>query len=293
MQSHAQNDTLGFFEPAPTYNKGRFIGLMSTAGALYVGSLVGLNSLWYADYPRSSFHFFNDNDEWLLMDKGGHVIASYYISKYGIDLVKWTGMERKKAIWIGGSFGAIFQTTIEILDGFSAQWGASPGDLIANTTGSALAIGQELLWDEQRIILRYSYHFTEETRYRPNLLGSNWKERWLKDYNGQTHWLSANIYSFLGNEDSKFPRWLNVAVGHGAQGMLGGSSNPIEYEGKPLPYFERYHQFYLGFDIELGRIKTKSKFLKTLFNSVVLIKVPMPTLEYNNVNGFKFHPLYF
>ncbi len=266
---------------------------MSTAGVLYVGSLIGLNSAWYADYPKSRFHFFNDNDEWLLMDKGGHVVASYYISKYGIDLVKWTGMERKKAIWIGGSFGVIFQTTIEILDGFSAQWGASPGDLIANTVGSAIAIGQELLWDDQRIIFRYSYHYTEETKYRPNLLGSNWKERWLKDYNGQTYWLSANIHSFLRNSDSRFPRWLNVAVGYGAQGMLGGSSNPTELNGQPLPYFERYHQFYFGLDIELGRIKTKSKFLKALFNSVVLIKVPMPTLEYNTVNGFKFHPLYF
>lgn len=208
-------------------------------------------------------------------------------------MMKWTGLERKKAIWIGGSLGPIFQTTIEILDGFSAEWGASPGDLIANTAGSAIAIGQELLWDDQRIIFRYSYHFSEETRYRPNLLGSSWNERWLKDYNGQTHWLSANIYSFLGNKESKFPRWLNVAVGHGAQGMLGGTFNPTEYEGKPLPHYERYHQFYFALDIELGRIKTKSKFLNSIFKSVALIKVPMPTLEYNGLNQFKFHPLYF
>lgn len=288
-----KKDSLGFFEPSPTLHKGRLIGLSSSAGALYVGSMIGLNSLWYKDYPRSKFHFFNDNAEWLQMDKGGHMITSYYIGKYGIDLFKWTGMERKKAIWIGGSLGSVFQTTIEILDGFSSQWGASPGDLLANTMGSAIVITQALLWDEQRLVFRYSYHWTEETKYRPNLLGSNWQERWIKDYNGQTYWLSANIHSFLGNESSRFPRWLNVAVGYGAQGMIGGTENPIEYNGQVLPHFTRYRQYYLALDIELGRIKTKSKLLKTLFNAVVLIKIPAPTLEYNSVNGFKFHPLYF
>ena len=48
--------------------------------SLYVASLVALNELWYADYPRSSFHFINDNDEWLQMDKLGHLSSSYYSS---------------------------------------------------------------------------------------------------------------------------------------------------------------------------------------------------------------------
>ena len=50
-----------------------------------------------------------------------------------------------------------FLTIIEILDGQSAEWGASSGDLIANSLGSFLAIGQELKWNEQRIQLKYSY----------------------------------------------------------------------------------------------------------------------------------------
>lgn len=293
LSKSATNDTLSFFQPAPTLHKGRLIGLTATMGGLYVGSMIGLNSLWYAGYPRSKFHFFNDNDEWLQMDKGGHAISSYYIGKYCIDMFKWTGLERKKAIWIGGSMGSVFNTTIEILDGFSAEWGASPGDLIANSTGSAIVIAQELVWDEQRIIFRYSYHKTAESDYRPDLLGSDWKERWIKDYNGQTYWLSANIHSFLRNKETKFPRWLNVAVGYSGQGMLGGHENPAEYKGEPLPDLTRYRQFYFALDIELGRIRTRSKVLKALLNATVLIKVPMPTLEYNSVNGFKFHPLYF
>ena len=38
--------------------------------------------------------------------------------------MKWSGVP-EKAIWYGGAYGAVFLTTIEILDGYSAEWGAS------------------------------------------------------------------------------------------------------------------------------------------------------------------------
>ena len=53
------------------YNKKR-IRLATTANIVgYGGTLIGLNAIWYAKYPRSGFHFFNDNAEWLQMDKAG------------------------------------------------------------------------------------------------------------------------------------------------------------------------------------------------------------------------------
>src|SRR4051812_42271731 len=53
-------------------NKKRIACIIGTEATLYAGSLIGLNELWYKNYPRSSFHFFNDNKEWLQMDKVGH-----------------------------------------------------------------------------------------------------------------------------------------------------------------------------------------------------------------------------
>ncbi|MEN9350883.1 MAG: hypothetical protein RL372_1861, partial [Bacteroidota bacterium] len=35
----------------------------------YGGSFISLNKTWYANYPRSGFHFYNDGKEWLQMDK--------------------------------------------------------------------------------------------------------------------------------------------------------------------------------------------------------------------------------
>jgi hypothetical protein len=273
-------------------NKGRLIGVSVTASALYIGSMAGLYSLWYSSYPQSSFHFINDCGEWQGIDKIGHAATSYWLGKIGYESLRWSGVERKKAIWYGGMWGFVFLATVEIFDGFSSEWGASVCDLVANTAGTALFMGQELLLKKQPFVLKYSFHTTEYAQYRPDLLGKNFIQQALKDYNGQTYWLSGNIASFLP-ESSKFPRWLNVSFGYGAEGMLGAYSNPPEYEGDALPYFERYPKFFLSLDADLTKIRTRSETLKLLFNLLGFIKIPFPTLEYNRAKGFQFHPLYF
>lgn len=262
-------------------NKKRFALVAGTEAALYAGSLIGLNELWYKDYPRSSFHSFDDNQEWLQMDKVGHVTASYYVGRVGTQLYKWSGVKRKKAIWYGGMLGSVYQSTIEVLDGYSSQWGFSWGDFAANTAGSLLCIGQELAWDEQRIVLKFSFMQSEYSKFRPNLLGKNLQENILKDYNGQTYWLSVNPASFM-SDDTRFPKWLNIAVGYGANGMTGGNFNPpyIDEEGFQI-YHERYRQYYLSFDVDLTRIKTKSKFLNTVFYSIGYLKIPAPAIEFS------------
>lgn len=272
----AQSDSV----PSTTFNKKRLTLVVGTETALYASSLYGLNELWYKDYPRSSFHLFDDSKEWLQMDKVGHTVTSYYIGRVGIGLMKWSGVERKKAIWYGGMLGSLYQSTIEVLDGYSTEWGFSVTDLAANTVGSLMVVGQELAWDEQRIVLKYSFQQSEFSKYRPNILGSNFQENILKDYNGQTYWLSVNPYSFMSKK-SKFPKWLNIAIGYGAEGMTGGENNPITFDANGNQvFFERYRQFYLSLDVDLTRIKTRSKFLRTIFYSVGFIKFPAPALEF-------------
>lgn len=257
----------------------------------YAGTMTGLYNLWYRDYPQTHFHFFNDNDEWLGVDKLGHATTSYYVGRLGYDAWKWAGMSEKKATWIGGLSGFFFLTTIEILDGFSAQWGASSGDLTANTVGSALFISQQLAWHDQKIMLKWSYHSTDFPDYRPDLLGRNFAERMGKDYNGHTYWLSANLHSFAGKH-SVIPRWLNVALGYGATGMTGASSNKTEYLEKPIPSFERRQLFYIAPDIDLTHIRTQSATLKWIFEAIGFLKFPLPALEISK-QGIRFKPLCF
>ena len=280
FSTHAQ--TSSFYKKSDTLNKKRRNAVFITEAALSVGTLVALDKLWYSDHPRSDFHFINDNSQWKQMDKMGHIMTSYYLGKVGMEALEWSGASKKNQLMYGATFGFTFLTAVEVLDGFSQKWGASWGDIIANASGTGLLIGQELLWNEQRIQLKYSFNQTNYAKQRPNVFGENFIQQALKDYNGQTYWLSANIWSF--NKKSNFPKWLNVALGYGAEGMLYGSSNPSQ---------NPYRQFYLSLDLDLTKIKTNSKFLKTLFSTINFIKIPAPALEYNTKNGFKFHYLHF
>ena len=288
----AQPDSIQFLERAPEYNPKRGWLVGTSLGVTYGASMTGLYSLWYKDYPMGNFRLFDDNAEWLQVDKIGHFASAYYLGNWGIDLFRWTGMERKKSIIIGGSTGWIFLTTIEVFDGFSEQWGFSTGDMIANTAGTALSIGQELLWDEQRIKLKFSFHQSDYAQYRPDQLGETYTENLFKDYNGQTYWLSVNLHSFL-NRESNFPKWLNVAFGYGAEGMTGARSNIISLKAGDTTVFPRYRQFYISPDIDLTRIPTRNKTLKTIFSIFGFLKVPAPALELTDHGKIKMNWLYF
>lgn len=273
------------------------IGGINVAG--YGGSLLLLNSTWYKNYPRGSFHTFDDSKEWLQTDKVGHAWTAYNTGKASAAMWKWTGMSNKKATLIGGLSGTAYLTVIEFLDARSAKWGWSWADMGANLFGSGLFISQQLGWEEQRIQFKFSFHKMNygEAMLRnraDDLFGSNWYERMLKDYNGQTYWLSANLKSFFKQSD--LPAWLNISIGYGADGMFGGFENigkddngAVIFDRTDIP---RRRQFYIAPDIDLTKIKTNSKFLRTLLSGLNAFKFPAPTFEFTN-GKLKGHFLYF
>ena len=261
----------------------------------YAGSMYGLYNLWYKDYPLTKFHFHNDNRDWNQMDKVGHAYSCYYEGVVGIDMLKWAGYSHKTASILGGSYGFFIQTGIEVFDGFSKEWGASYGDLIANTMGTALVVSQSLAWDEQRIWMKLSYQPTNLATIRPELLGSSHLERLFKDYNGQTYWLSGNIHSFL-KEESKFPKWLNVAIGYGINGFVSADDNVFVRDNLTYNYtnIPQTRQFYLSPDIDLTRIQTNNKALKISLRLLNCIKFPLPGLAYQTkTRSFDFNVIQF
>ncbi len=148
LLSATAQDTTGLQPPT---DKKRLHLLLADGATAYTATLVGLHQLWYKEQPRSAFRFFNDNAEWKQIDKAGHVYTAYHISRVGMQAFQWTGMTSRKAALLGGVTGLLFQTPIEVMDGFSAAYGASWGDMAANASGSVLFVGQHLLWQEERI----------------------------------------------------------------------------------------------------------------------------------------------
>ena len=287
---YSQNSQFeNLFTPSDSLNSKRQNAVVISEIVLATGTLFGLNQLWYADYPRSAFHFINDNSQWLQMDKAGHVFSSYHLGRLGSEMLAWSGASKKKQLLYGAGLGFAFLTAVEVLDGYSSQWGASSGDVIANASGTALYVSQELIWNEQRITPKFSFHTTKYAPVRPEVLGSSFSEQILKDYNGQTYWLSVNLYSFA--KDSKIPKWLNLAFGYGAEGMISGNeqnTNPFLAHNP-----KRFRQFYFSLDVDLTKIKTNSPLLKTVFSLLNTIKIPAPTIEIQHSKNVKFHYLYF
>lgn len=272
--------------PSDTLNKPRRDFVVITEAALASMALIGLDQLWYADYPRSKFHTINDNNEWMQMDKMGHAFTSYQMGRLGSNVLNWSGVSEKNQLIYGATLGFGFLTAVEIFDGFSEEWGFSWGDIGANAAGTGLYIGQELLWKEQRIALKFSFHQTQYALQRPDKLGDGFLEEVLKDYNGQTYWLSVNLQSFF--KETKIPKWLNIAVGYGADGMLTGEE---DIDNQVLTTNGRVQQFYLSFDVNLKVIKTKSAFLRSVLDIFDMIKIPFPALEFNK-NRCVFHLFY-
>ncbi|MDQ6889662.1 MAG: YfiM family protein [Bacteroidota bacterium] len=281
------------------YNKKRvrLVTLANVAG--YGGALIGLNAIWYAQYPRSGFHFFNDDAEWLQVDKVGHAYSAYSESRASMELWRWAGLSRRQRIWIGGLSGVGYQSIIEILDGFSSEYGFSPGDFAANIFGSGMFMAQEFAWDDQRIKFKFSFHKkyygeADLDARADKLYGKTEIERFIKDYNAQSYWLSANIHSFF--PDSKLPGWLSLAVGYGAENMFGARSNiAVDKTGTVIfdrSDLKRYRQWYISPDVDFTKIRTNKKGLKVLFFVLSAVKFPAPTLEYSN-GSFKGHWLVF
>ena len=82
--------------------------------------------------------------------------------------------------------------------------------------------------------------------------------------------------------ESRIPGWINLALGYGADGMIGGSDNSFKNPDGTLntEYLgvARTREFYLSPDIDFTRIPTDSRALKVLFTVMNCYKLPFPAL---------------
>jgi len=254
-------------------------------GIGYGTSMFILSQAWYKEQGFDRFKFFNDNAEWKQVDKLGHVFTTYNFSRVNYELLRHTHLSDHKAIAWSSALSTLLLLPVEILDGFSPGFGFSYGDMIANAAGSGLFFMQQKAWNEQRIKIKWSFHETSLASQRPNLLGNGLLEELLKDYNGQTYWASFDIHAFA--KESRFPKWLNLAIGYGDQNMVFARDDQNINAG-----FNNFRQYYFGIDFDLSYIETDKKWLKVLLFMADMIRLPAPALELSK-NGVKAHLLHY
>ena len=309
------NGQSSFIVPSDTMNYKRFNSALVFSASTYSAFSVGLYNAWYRQFELTDFHFFDDWNEWNNMDKMGHFYTAYFQGVLCYKGAKWTGLREEKSILTGVILGTLFQSTIEIMDGFSEKWGFSVYDVAYNTAGVGAFVVQQKLWKEQRIQFKVSSYRRDYNKFANSqvfsetgkeitslevradvLFGNSFAERFLKDYNAQTLWASVNVHSFLPS-GTRFPRWLNVALGTGSENLFGGFEN--KWDGEFAAFrlddniYPRYRQFFIGLDVDLTRLPINNYYWNTFLQIFNIFKIPGPAIEINTLGEIKFHLIHF
>lgn len=287
IETHSQ-DSITLFDPISSKKR---VGLkaLGFTSAYYGSSIFLLSKTWYKDRKVVPFHIYNDNEHNLQVDKLGHTFGAYVYSYIGYHYLLNSGYSRNESLYYGATLGLILQVPIEIMDGIHDGYGFSLGDMAANTFGSVLVLGQELLFQEQLFKYKFSYWESNYSRNANGFLGETTINRILKDYNGQNYWLLFPINKFI----RPTPNWLNIAFGYGANGMYGEVENISSYNGVVIPNTVRYRQYLISLDIDWTKIKTTSRGLKLILKGLTFIKLPFPAIEYNSLGKFKGYWIYY
>lgn len=243
--------------------------------------MIALGSAWYSPQWISSFHFFDDLPEWKQMDKVAHLFWTFHASAIAARLLQWATSDTVRSNRGGAVMGFLFVSGIEILDGFSIAYGASLWDIAANAAGAGVFFLQHHFWKRILVWPKFSFHPTTFAPLRPDVLGNGFLPEVLKDYNGQTFWYGVRL-PWL-----PLPKWLVLAVGVRAEGMIFGRVPENEAVG-----LHPERKYYLSLDVDLNHIKTESRVLRVLLYIPNIIKLPAPAIEFS-ASGVRFHPIYF
>jgi uncharacterized protein YfiM (DUF2279 family) len=271
--SFSQNS---FFVESDSISKGRIIGTSVGIGTFWSGTMIGLSQVWYKDVEKAPWHTFDDSRNWLQMDKVGHFYISHKISQFCRDRYVWSGLDNKRSTWIAAGISVGYQTTFEMLDAYSADWGFSWSDVAANTVGTISYTAQSLIWEEERIIPKFSYSPTPYAEIRPEVLGSSFAESIMKDYNGQTYWLSFSPGTFF--KESKIPKWACISIGYSAHAKLKGDDDFYTDPSTGIGY-QAEREFLLSLDIDFSRLPIKRPWLKAIVKQFNYFKIPFPALR--------------
>ena len=170
---------------------------------------------WWSGDPAPHFFFHADWDqEFRDQDKFGHMFGGYHLARIGYAGLREACVSDKKAIIWSAAYAAAFQLQIEIFDGHFKKYGFSYADMIANTTGQALAVMQELHPSWRAIKPTFSYRKTRAlTNTENGTIGGELRPS--LDYSGQTYWFSADVNQLLPDAAKPYwPSFIRLSAGH-------------------------------------------------------------------------------
>ncbi|HLB01184.1 MAG TPA: hypothetical protein VJO14_07335 [Bacteroidota bacterium] len=239
-------------------------------GGAMAASMIGIHlyqeSGWWK-YNRAPFNFREDLVYGLSVDKIGHFYGTGLWAYSLRKILGWADLPDRTALYYGAAGAFLFQTFLEMEDGFSA-WGFDRVDFLSDLGGALWPIAQAHSAFLRAFDLKLSYKPTS-LLHKPAAGGFvGQKHLVMDDYEGQTFWLALKPADLTGgNALSFWPGFLNLAVGYGARDVSGVPGRP-------------YSVVYVGFDYDMKKIIPQtSAFLVTLSEALNFIHFPAPAVR--------------
>lgn len=250
------------------------VALRRTAvAAVFIGGNAALYSYfkkaWWSGEKAPHFFFRADWDEnFRDQDKFGHMSGGYHLARGGDALLKSACMSPRKAVIWSAVYAAAFQVQIEIWDGLYKKYGFSYADVIANTTGTTLAVLHETHPKTRAIKPTISYWPSPAMRNADNIPG---ELRPSLDYTGQTYWFSADVNALLPEPAKRYwPSFLRVSAGHGITDWIDPKTGANQRARRKI---------LLSLDFDAEKLPGDNRLWKTVKHQLSYIHFPAPTLQ--------------
>ncbi len=214
--------------------------------------------LWKEYYTSFFFHenLAAQNQDKLLHFYGN--VVGNVISTKGLS---WAGYDDQDAVLYGAATSLAFYTFMKIEDGHVSYIGFDPVKEVANVLGAGYPVAQYYVPSLYSFTPKFSYVASKNTVLAANQV----QPGFLEDNEGQKFWLGITVHDLLPkNFRSYWPPIVGLAVGYTLRG-----------ENTPHPY----HETIIALDLDLRKLPGDSKFLKTMWEMLNYIHLPMPAVR--------------
>lgn len=232
---------------------------------------------WWDD-ERSHFHFENDFDYALNLDKFGHFAAGVMLGESFYEGYRWAGATEFQSYLFAGLSAMMTHVAIDVKDGYSPEWGFSIFDVLSGTLGGFLPMAERYIPVFKYVDLKWSYWINTKAYYRQSDTGV-----FTDDYVNQTFWASFKPYRLLPAAARQYyPSWLAIAAGL--------SIDEKVFTKEPHPRRE----VYIALDYDLEAFRPQSRMARTIIKYLNYFKFPAPAVQvYPDVHWFLLYPIKF
>ena len=215
--------------------------------------------LWPEYY--SSFRFRENFTYAQNQDKLLHFYGSFVGSSLSAKGLSWAGFDERDAALYGSAASLLFLTYMKIEDGHISYLGFDRVDEAANTLGAIYPAAQYYVPWLKSFTPKASYAISHNNV----VMDAQKMPGFLEDHEGQKFWMGITVHDVLPLRLQEYwPSLIGVAVGYTVRGLN---------TAKP------YHETFVALDCDLRKLPGDSQFLKTLWQVLNYIHLPMPAVR--------------